>query len=34
MLGPDGHELREYDGAVVKAGTIVAEMEKFLRERG
>ena len=30
MLGPDGHELREYDGEVVKADTIVAELQKIL----
>ena len=33
MLGPDGHELREYDGEVVKADTIVAELQKILGAR-
>jgi protein SCO1 len=34
MLGPDGHELREYDGAVVKVRTIIVELDKVLRARG
>jgi protein SCO1/2 len=33
MLGPDGHELREYNGEVVKAETIVAELQKILGTR-
>ena len=34
LLGPDGHELREYDGEVVKVRTIIFELEKVLRPRG
>lgn len=33
MLGPDGREMREYDGEVVKADTIVAELQKILGAR-
>jgi len=33
MLGPDGREMREYDGKVVKADTIVAELQKILGAR-
>jgi len=34
MLGPDGHELREYDGAVVKVRTMIVELAKVLQARG
>ena len=30
LLGPDGHELREYDGEVVKAATVVNDLQKVL----
>ena len=30
ILGPDGREIREYDGAVVKASTMVDELQKIL----
>ena len=34
MLGPDGHEVREYDGKVVKASTIVADLQHLLSRQG
>ena len=30
VLGPDGHELREYNGELVKTSTMVADIEKVL----
>ena len=30
ILGPDGHEMREYDGAVVKASTMIGDLQKVL----
>ena len=32
LLGPDGHEPREYDGQVAKASTIVFDLEKALSQ--
>jgi protein SCO1/2 len=32
LLGPDGHELREYDGQVAKASTMVSDLEKILSQ--
>ena len=34
MLGPDGHEVREYDGRAVKASTIVDDVEHLLSQTG
>ena len=34
LLGPDGHELREYDGEVVKVRTLIVELERVLQARG
>jgi protein SCO1/2 len=30
LLGPDGHELREYDGEVVKAATVINDLQEVL----
>jgi len=30
VLGPDGHELREYDGAIVKASTMIGDLQEVL----
>ena len=30
ILGPDGHELREYDGAIVKASTMIGDLQEVL----
>ncbi|MGH9647734.1 MAG: hypothetical protein ACRD4E_13065 [Bryobacteraceae bacterium] len=30
ILGPDGHEMREYDGAVVKASAMIGDLQKVL----
>ena len=30
ILGPDGHELREYDGAIVNASTMIGDLQEVL----
>jgi protein SCO1/2 len=30
LLGPDGHELREYDGEVVKPATVISDLQQVL----
>jgi protein SCO1/2 len=34
LLGPDGREVREYDGEVVKVATVVADLQRLLVEPG
>lgn len=33
ILGPDGHELREYDGELVKATTVISDLQHVLASR-
>jgi protein SCO1 len=34
MLGPDGHELREYDGQIVKTTTVIGDLQRVLARQG